>query len=249
VVVVNQVELKPRQSMEQVLGLAPDQAVPRILVADDNETNRRLMMTLLGTLGFEVQAASNGQEAVTLGQSWAPQLILMDLRMPILDGYRATQQLRSVATDPSPVIIALSASAFDEEEAVALESGCDGFLRKPIREADLLEVIQRHLGVRYLYAASPPQADSDALDPAPSDVLTSAFVDLPVDWVDRLYEGALVANSQALYALLEEFPPDHDSLALMLRRWVQNFRFDKIIELVEQGRDTTPREPDHSDCG
>ncbi len=119
VVVVNQVDLKPRPTADQVAGLAPDQPVPRLVVADDNEPNRRLLITLLGSLGFEVMGACNGQEAVTLTQRWAPDLVLMDLRMPILDGYQATQQIR-FSTEAGPVIVALSASAFDEEETVAL---------------------------------------------------------------------------------------------------------------------------------
>ena len=248
VVAVNQVELRPRPMAEPVIGLAPDQPVPRILVADDNETNRRLMITLLGTLGFEVREASNGQEAVTQWQQWQPHLILMDLRMPILDGYQATQQIRSVA-EVGPVIIALSASAFDEEESVALDSGCNGFLRKPIREIDLLDQIQQHLGVRYLYADPAPLADPKAPVPLPPAASILELAALPDDWVNRLYQGALVANGQALYALLDELPPNHQPLALTLRRWVQDFRCDKIVELVEQGRDATRRESDHPDCG
>jgi PAS domain S-box-containing protein len=249
VVVVDQVDLKPRTAVDHVAGLAPDQPVPRLLIADDNEPNRRLLTTLLGSLGFEVLGACNGQEAVALAYQWAPALILMDLRMPILDGYQATQQIRSALTDGGPVIIALSASTFDEEETVALESGCNGFLRKPIRENDLLEVIQQHLGVRYVYAESVSSATSNALEPCFPDAPSLDLTDLSADWVDRLYQGALVANGQVLYALLDELPPDRQPLALALRRWVQDFRCDKIIELVEQGRDSTRREPDHSDCG
>jgi len=251
VTVVDQVELKPRPGDEAVLGLAPDQAVPRILVADDNEPNRRLLLTLLKTLGFEVMGACDGQDAVDQWRQGHPNLILMDLRMPRMDGYQATWQIRSESAESAagPVVIALSASAFDEDEVTALESGCDGFLRKPIRENDLLEAIRQHLGVRYVYAeptvpAAPVSLGSPSVDASGLDLTA-----LPADWVQRLYAGAMVANSQALYALLDDLPPDHQPLALTLRRWVQDFRCDKIVELVEQGRDATGRESDHPDCG
>jgi hypothetical protein len=172
----------------------------------------------------------------------------MDLRMPRLDGYQATRQIRSESA-AGPVVIALSASVFDEDEAIALESGCDGFLRKPIREHDLLEAIRQHLGVGYVYAESTVPAAPVPPGSPSIDAFSLDLTALPADWVQRLYEGAVVANSQALYALLDDLPPDRQSLALILRRWVQDFRCDKIVELVEQGRDATERESDHPDCG
>ncbi|MEB3290049.1 MAG: ATP-binding protein [Leptolyngbya sp.] len=247
VVVVNQVDLKPRPKTEQVIGLAPDQTVPRILVGDDNETNRRLMITLLSTLGFEVRGSEDGQDVIAQWHQWQPHLILMDLRMPHLDGYQATQYLRSQTEATQPVVIALSASAFDEEATVAFESGCDGFLRKPIRESDLLALIQEFLGVRYLYA------ESATVPPSPSPLglkdIALALTQLSPAWVDQIYREAMVANGQAILALLDELPPDHQALALILRHWVQEFRCDKVVDWVEQGRDATGREADHSNCG
>lgn len=257
VAVVNQVELKPRPVPAQVIGLASDQPPPRILVADDNQTNRQLLVTLLTTLGFEVRGAKNGQEAVAQWQQWQPRLILMDLRMPLLDGYQATQHIRSLASEANPVIIALTASAFDKEETIALERGCNGFLRKPWRENDLLSIIQQHLGVVYLYAEPTPPVDSSPPQARPLAAHGSDLTPLPPTWIDRLYKEAMAANGQALYRLLDELPADHRDLAVALRRWVENFRCDKIVEWVEQGRDATPRaseaeseQESHSpDCG
>ncbi len=110
-------------------------------------------------------------------------------------------------------------------------------------------MIQQHLGVRYLYAESVPQDTSNRLDSSSPGTPTLELAGLATDWVNRLYQGALVANSQALYTLLDELPPDRQPLALALRRWVKDFRCDKIVELVEQGRDATRRESDHFDCG
>ncbi len=240
VIPVNQVELKPRQSSRQVIGLVADQPPVRILVVDDNEPSRRLLVNLLGTVGFEVQAAANGQEAIHHWQAWQPQLIFMDLRMPVLDGYQATRQIKAAASPP--IIVALTASAFDEEERVALDSGCDSFLRKPIRDVELFDEISQYLGVRYLYAdrdvSSPPSLPSAAVD----------VTVMPVDWIEALYQSAIAVNNQVLYDLIEQIPDSHRPLAQVLRQWVQNFRCDKIIALVERVRDSTT-EADHSDCG
>ncbi len=83
------------QSKSKVIGLAPDQRKFRILVVEDRLENRQLMVQLLTTTGFVVQEAQNGQQAVTLWSNWQPHLIWMDLRMPVMDGYEATQQIRA----------------------------------------------------------------------------------------------------------------------------------------------------------
>jgi two-component system, sensor histidine kinase and response regulator len=241
---VNPVELKPRPSPSPVIGLAADQPIPRILVVDDNEPNRRLLVKLLETVGFEVQSADNGQAAIAQWQAWQPQLIFMDLRMPLVDGYQATRQIKATANSP-PIIVALTASAFDEEQQVALDSGCDGFLRKPLREADLFNEIARYLGVRYLY---------DAGGPAPPAPRSDRIIDItvmPSDWIDRLYQGAIAVNNQALTDLIEQIPPDHAPLAQTLQRWVEDFRCDKIVELVERVRESTSTstQTDHSSGG
>lgn len=244
---LNQVDLKPRSTIQQVIGLADDQPLIRIMVADDNEPSRRLLVTLLETVGFEVQAVINGEEAVAQWQDWHPQLIFMDLRMPVLDGYQATQQIKAIA-DPPPVIIALTASAFDEEEQVALDSGCDGFLRKPIREAEVFDEILQHLGVRYLYTdrrlPAPPSQPMVGLDLGDLDLTA-----MPADWIQSLYDNAIAVNNQFLCDLIDQIPTSHESLAQTLRRWVSGFRCDKIVELVERVRHAATTESDHPDCG
>ncbi len=237
---VHQVELKPRRPGRRVVGLAADQPAVRILVADDNEPSRRLLVRLLETVGFEVQAATNGQEAVDQWRTGQPQLIFMDLRMPVLDGYQATQQIK--ATAAPPIVLALTASAFDEEEQVALDSGCDGFLRKPIREVELFDEISRCLGVRYLYA------DRDVPAPSSQPVAAIDLSGMPDDWIASLYESAIAVNNQALSDLIGQISESHAPLAQALQQWVRDFRCDKIVELVERVRGATTK-ADHPDCG
>ncbi len=138
-------------SMRKVLGLASDQPIPKILVVEDKAANRLLLVDLLVSLGFEVQEAVNGEEAIQLWQDWSPELIWMDMRMPVMDGYIATRKIKDLAQDNPPIVVALTANAFEEDHKLALEAGCDDFLRKPFHEQDLLEALTKHLGVRYRY--------------------------------------------------------------------------------------------------
>ena len=136
---------------QQVIGIEPDQANFRILVVEDSTVNRLLLVKILRPLGFEVKEASNGEEAIALWQSWQPHLIWMDIQMPIIDGYEATRAIKQMPNGNETIIIALTASAFEEQREAILRAGCDDFVRKPFRAEVLLEKISLHLGVRYVY--------------------------------------------------------------------------------------------------
>jgi CheY-like chemotaxis protein/nitrogen-specific signal transduction histidine kinase len=138
-------------SRQRLIGLAPNQTDWRILVVEDMVENRRLLVQLLRKVGFEVQSAENGQEAIALWQGWNPHLILMDMRMPIIDGYETTRQIKATARGWKTVIIAVTASVLDEERGSIYAAGCDDLLCKPFKEQVLFSKLAEHLGVRYLY--------------------------------------------------------------------------------------------------
>ncbi len=166
-------KIQTTQPQRQVMSLAPDQPEYRILVVEDRLENRLSLVRLLTTIGFAVQEAKNGQEAIALWSSWQPHLIWMDLRMPVMDGYEATRQIKAREQErremgngkknhrlpsvhvQSPVtnttIIALTANAFEEDSRLALGAGCDDFVRKPFRQEEIFEKMAQYLGVRYMY--------------------------------------------------------------------------------------------------
>ena len=108
--------LTPESINQRVIGLAPGQPSYRILVVEDLEENRRLLVESLTSVGFEVREAQHGVEALSLWESWLPHLILMDLRMPIVDGYTAIKYIRKFPKSQETVIIALTASVLKKSE-------------------------------------------------------------------------------------------------------------------------------------
>lgn len=148
-------------SQSQIVGVSPEQPTFRILVVEDDTTSRLLLMKILTSLGFAVKAAVNGKQAIELWESWHPHLIWMDRQMPVMDGYEATREIRQRSQDagdsPSPIIIALTASAFAEDQAMMLGVGCDDFISKPFRREVILDKMAQHLGVSYVYGATPRQ--------------------------------------------------------------------------------------------
>ena len=223
-------DLDTQALTQRVVGLEPDQPTYRILVVDDRLTNRQLLLQLLRPLGFEVREAQNGQEAVAVWEAWQPHLIWMDMRMPVMDGYEATRQIKAHLRGQATIIIALTASAFDEERAIVLSAGCDDFVRKPMRENIIFGKMAQFLGVRYVYEEIAPQPVAIASDGLSADLLLS----MPPSWIDQLYDAASQVDNRRLSELIEQIPEQQVTLAQTLLQWVRNFRCDKIIDLVEQ---------------
>ncbi|GAX37776.1 PAS domain S-box protein [Nodularia sp. NIES-3585] len=134
---------------DQVNKLAPGQPSYRVLIVDDQAENRLLLVELLTHLGLEVREATNGQEALTIWKQWEPQLILMDIRMPVMDGYAATKQIRATPKGAETIIIALTAYSSTSDRTLAINAGCDDFVTKPFSAEILYAKIRGYLGLRY----------------------------------------------------------------------------------------------------
>ncbi len=241
-----------------MVGLAPGQRVAdggayRILVVEDREASRVLLVQLLTTVGFEVREAINGQEAVAVWEAWKPHLVWMDMRMPVMDGYEATRRIKPKAQKLVPsassgqalsqskgrkpkietVIIALTAHAFEEERAAILAAGCDDFVRKPFQEAEIFAKMAEHLGVRYVYEELAPP-DERAGDTQLQTALTPAdLVVLPSDWVADLRQAAMQGEVEWLLELVDQIESEYTLLARVSTQLVHEFRFDKIVALTE----------------
>jgi two-component system sensor histidine kinase/response regulator len=212
--------------------LAPGQVPPRILIVEDNITNRLLLKTLLRRAGVEVREAINGEVAVALWRTWAPQLIWMDMRMPKLDGYVATRQIRAeeAREDRTPtVIIALTATAFEEDKKAMLAAGCDDILSKPFQVMKILQKMQHYLGLEFAYESIENQPESST-----ENVIISAndFVGISTEWIKKVHLAALECNDQKLLKLIDELPPEQVNIQQALRRLTDQFLFDEVLELI-----------------
>jgi two-component system sensor histidine kinase/response regulator len=227
---------------KKVTGLAPNQPTYRILVAEDKPTNRLLLVKLLSSLGFEVQEAQNGQEAIAMWESWEPHLIWMDMRMPVLNGYEATKHIKASLKGQATVIIALTASAFEEQRQAILSVGCDDFVRKPFREEYLLAKISEYLGVRFLYEQKEDVSIKDEKTTANSPfkasgasyiLQPSSLQVMSTQWVEQLHHAADQGSDLLICELIEQIPAENAPLAVALTDLVENFRFDLITELAQ----------------
>ncbi len=136
----------------RIIAIAPGQASMKILVVDDKENNRSLLMNILQQVGFKVLEASDGKQALVQFEQAQPNLILMDMHMPLMGGLEACQKIRAVKQGKTIPIIAVTASAFDDERQAFLDQGIDDVISKPIRRQVVLEAIGRHLQLKYDHA-------------------------------------------------------------------------------------------------
>jgi signal transduction histidine kinase/ligand-binding sensor domain-containing protein/ActR/RegA family two-component response regulator len=228
------------QPVRRVLGLAPGQPAHRLLVVDDKEVNRKLLVKMLAPLGFEVREAADGREAIDAWESWEPQLIFMDMRMPGMDGYEATRRIKATTRGHATIIIALTASALEEDREVILSEGCDDYMRKPFREADLLAALEKHLGARFLYAEAPagqpaptaePRAEGTTLPDGPT--LSAALATMPPAWLDELQEATILGNLQGIMAVVDRVRERDRALAEALERLANGFAHDVILGAIE----------------
>jgi len=116
--------------------------LPKILLIEDNELNRDMLSRRLERRGFQVALAADGEQGVSLARAEVPDLILMDMSLPVIDGWEATRQLKSIPSLSKVPIIALTAHAMSGDREKALEAGCDDYDTKPIELPRLLEKIQ-----------------------------------------------------------------------------------------------------------
>jgi PAS domain S-box-containing protein len=210
----------------------------RLLVVEDHPDSRDLVVVLLSNLGIEVRTASNGQEAIELWQSWSPQVILMDMQMPVLNGYETTRQIRALEQKnppPSPVpIIALTASVFEEQQAEILAAGCNTIVCKPFKAETLYQTIAQYSGSPLIAKNNEPAQPSDPdLSQTPTSPIQPAdLAVLPLAWRREFHYAATRLFEQKCHELVAQIPAEHAHLRPPLDLLIQEFRFDRLIELT-----------------
>jgi CheY-like chemotaxis protein len=220
--------IQTKDKTGHVLRLQPGQASCRVLIADDIEDNRQLLAQLLGPVGFEIRLVANGEEAVQEFEQWRPHLILMDFRMPVMDGHEAIRQIRAMPAGKEPKIIAVTASAMDENRQELIAIGADDFISKPFREVDLFQKIHAQLGVAYVYAEEP--ADADPQETA--EITPESLAGLPRDLIHLMREALIRADLDDLLEQIQKIEYRNPRLAQKLRRLAEHFEYQKLLGLL-----------------
>jgi len=218
-----------KSSVRKVIGLEPDQETYLILIVEDKWENRAFLAQLLQSAGFAVREAVNGQEAIEMIAKEQPHLIFMDMRMPVLDGFEATRKIKATPQGLEIPVIAMTASAFEEDKSAILAAGCDEFIRKPAHDAKIFEAVKRHLRVRYIYDEPAEREDVRKVrtDLTPADLDT-----LPAEWMAEFSQAVVRGYRKPILELIKQIRPEEPAIAEALVKLTRDFRFDKLIALT-----------------
>ncbi|MHB1456489.1 MAG: PAS domain S-box protein [Armatimonadota bacterium] len=210
----------------RVVGLASNAEPVRILVVDDVADNRRLLCDLLQSVGFEVTEASNGVEALAFVDTWSPHAVLMDMRMPVMDGYEATRRLKASESSRAIPVIAVTASAFHDSRKLVISAGVDAYLRKPYRAEELFATLGKCLDLRYLY-------DEKTNTTAPP--LSETRAALPAELAQSIRSAAGDGDIGRLTELIVQVTPLDDVAGCELQVMVDRYDYELIDEWLNKG--------------
>lgn len=240
------VESKP--ASRNPVAIEAGQPEFRLLIVDDTPESRYLLVKLLQPFGFVLREAANGREAVDIWQDFRPHLIWMDIQMPIMNGFEAVKRIREIETSntfseekgeavgetkPQTIIIALTASTFEDERSDILEAGCDDFLRKPFRESDLFELIRRHIGVRFVYRDDETETRKTDFPKRIEDLSPELVSGIPDGLMEHLKKAAAELDVEEVERHVAKLRETHSELADILADFAYNFSYGKIVQIIE----------------
>ncbi len=211
----------------RVRELAAGQPARRILIVEDTAENRQLMCAWLNPSGLEVRTAENGREAVSIWKAWRPHLIWMDVRMPIMDGYEAIRQIRALSGRRRPIIIALTAGVFDSQRDHLIGIGCNDVLFKPFQPRDLYELMEKYLGMNFIYEA-PPISQAGICH----DVISVGADRFPRPIIEKLEAALELSDVTVIDDAIAQIKRHDTTVGDQMSLMAEAFRYDELLNWI-----------------
>jgi len=223
------VKEEARQKTQQVIGYRGERQT--LLIVDDNQQNREILLNLLKLLDFNVVEANNGQEGVSLAQEIHPDMIFMDLVMPVMTGFEAAQILRQMPEFKDTPIIANSASVFEADQEKSLIAGCNAFLPKPVEEGKLSKLLVEHLKLQWIYKEIGLETSEESQKAKSAPMIPPSPQEL-----EALYKLAKMGNMRRIKeqaTQLEALDQKYQPFANKLQELAKGFKRKQILALIE----------------
>jgi PAS domain S-box-containing protein len=230
-------EVSPLREKRWVVGFVGNKR--KVLIVDENQLNRDLLCRLLGRLGFELVEAENGQECLWKAVEFQPDVILIDLRMPVMDGLETARRLRQLPELKDVVLIAMSASVFEATQQESILAGCDAFLPKPIEANHFLEQLRVQLGLEWIYEESSEsqKGKTPSLSPASDFPAYSSLLPAASESVAKILKLAAMGDIEEIFeesAKLESLEQKLVPLVSKLRQLAKGFQLKQIRNILKQ---------------
>ncbi|HBF88500.1 MAG TPA: hypothetical protein DDX39_07655 [Bacteroidales bacterium] len=215
----------------KVIRIADGVEKNKILVVDDNEANRKVLVKLLTIVGFDVREAENGKEAVDIFDQWHPHAILMDNVMPVMDGKEATKIIKATKLGIETKIIFVTASALEEERKKIIEIGADDFMRKPFKEDKIFEMLHKHLNIKYIYEDA--QDIREKQNMLNDEEIEAILLTIPDELKQNIYNAAINGDIEKLEIFIESLSEYNTEITSVLLTYAKRFSYDSITNLLK----------------
>ena len=230
-------EVSPLREKRWVVGFVGNKR--KVLIVDENHLNRDLLCRLLGRLGFELVEVENGQECLCKAVEFQPDVILIDLRMPVMDGLETARKLRLLPELKDVVLIAMSASVFEATQQESILAGCDAFLPKPIEANHFLEQLRVHLGLEWIYEESSEsqKRKTPSLSPASDFPAYSSLLPAASESAAKILKLAAMGDIEEIFeesAKLESLEQKLVPFVSKLRQLAKGFQLKQIRNILKQ---------------
>ena len=221
---------------KRVIGINNPQKAYRILVVDDKEENLKVAVRLLQLVGFETAEAMNGKAAVEKFKEYQPDLVLMDIRMPEMDGLEACRLIKLTEKGKETPIIALTASSFEEERKKIESLGMLDFIRKPFRENDFFKSIGNALAIDYIFENEAVTVLHKILND--QTVIEEAIANLPNYLISQMADALSIADLDLLIVLIKSIALENPELSQHLAAHANDYDYAYLQQLLKQHKDS-----------
>jgi PAS domain S-box-containing protein len=240
--VADRTDLQTETEQKRITRLSESAGKPKILVADDRRVNRELLRAILEPVGYLVREVQNGRQAVELFESWRPDAVLVDLRMPVVDGFRATQlirekEMRDGGQRTRTPVIAVSSSVVHNRKSVRETRGLDGYISRPVDPGELLTLLGKLLGLTYLTGDQQTEYHTET---ARKLLTRESITALPPGIVREIRAATLEGDMIGLRKLADGLDPEHTAVSTGIRELASAYDYDTLLQLFDDTGNSNP---------
>ena len=218
---------------QHAVGLLPGTREIRVLIVDDRLENRLVLQEFLEPVGLHTRCAEDGQVALQLAESWQPELILMDLRMPVMDGYEASRRIKAAPFGRDIAIVAVTASILELDKQEISANGMSGYLQKPFKEHELFNLLEEKLGKVFVYQEHIP-ATGDSAGRETRALTAESLAGIPPELIAQMRAAIINARLDATLELCAAMQPYAPQTATRLRELAENFQYEALLKLLNK---------------
>lgn len=225
------------QKERRVVGLKNSEEECRLLITDDKQSNREMLRLMLEPIGFRLMEATNGRESLEAMRGWMPHLVLLDMKMPEMDGYEVLEETRKDPELKDMPVIAVTASAFKEDRKAAKKAGADGFMSKPVDESELLQMIGKFTGVEYQYVDEEPADAQSSVQHVHSRFTKEELESIELEIRQGITEASRIGDINQLDHMIRQVSMGNPELAAQLQQLAEEFKFEEMADLFDTGEE------------